>query len=485
MLDEAQTTTELLTIRPFLGGDWVDGQSETLVADKFTDEPATRVQVPDRATVSAAVGALVSAQQQIRLSVTERYDILSRAAELLRARSAELSAAMVADTGFTVTDATREVTRSQQTLLTCAEEAKRLVGDVIPVTAAPGVRDRIGYTTYHPLGVVCAITPFNAPLNTVLHKVGPAIAAGNAVILKPAEQTPRMADAVLSLLLDAGLPAELIAVLYGPGETVGQWLLEDQGPAFYAFTGSTAVGARIQSTVGLRPTQLEMGSISSTIICADAHLSGAAQLVINAGFRKAGQVCTSVQRLYVEEDAVADVAHLLASGLAGKRVGDPTLSDTFVGPVISPSEARRVESWVAEAVDEGAEVVVGGQRDRNVIAPTVLTSVQPTSKVMSQEIFGPVVVIRPFLDLDAAIAEINDTPYGLATGVFTANIDRALTSAEQLRMGSVHINETSSSRVDLMPYTGVKASGRGIEGPRYAMREMSEQRLITIGPSGA
>jgi acyl-CoA reductase-like NAD-dependent aldehyde dehydrogenase len=468
-------------VRPFIDGDWRDGDDEQVVPDKFTGEPATVMGVPSRGQVEEAVGAVLAAQRASTLTPHERYEILARASGLLRERRAELIATIVADSGFTVSDAAREVDRATETLLISGEEGKRLVGEVVPLDGAPGVRDRVGFTTRHPLGVVCAITPFNSPLNTVAHKVGPALAAGNGVVLKPAAQTPRTAAALLEVLLDAGLPPGLVSVLYGEGPTVGQWLAEDERIAFYAFTGSTRVGEHLHSTVKLRRTQLEMGSLSSTIVCADADLRRCVDLVANAAFRKAGQVCTSVQRLYVEREAVDEVGTMLAETLAGRAVGDPARAETFVGPVISTRDAERVSSWVDEALAGGARLVSGGGREGNVVAPTVLADVRADMTVMCREVFGPVVVLRPFEELNAAIDEANDTPYGLAAGIFTRDIGRALTAAQRLRMGSVHVNETSSSRVDLMPYSGAKASGRGTEGPRYAVREMTEERLITIG----
>jgi succinate-semialdehyde dehydrogenase/glutarate-semialdehyde dehydrogenase len=475
------STSTVATVRPFIAGEWREGEGQTTVLNKFTGEPETVVSDASRAQVSEAVAAVAEGQRRVRWDNADRYRVLAAASALVDDRRDLLIDTIVDDAGFTIGDAAREVDRAAQTLLLSGEEAKRLAGEVVPLHGAAGQQRRIGLTTYHPLGVVCAITPFNSPLNTVAHKVGPALAAGNGIVLKPASQTPRTADMLLGILLDAGLPPELISVLYGDGHTVGQWLLEDERIAFYAFTGSTAVGKHIQRTVGLRRTQLEMGSLSSTIICADADLDRCVGLVANAGFRKAGQVCTSIQRLYVEQSVADDVAARLAADLATKAAGDPHDPSTFVGPVISPDDAVRVSGWVDEAVNGGANVAVGGTRRGNVIEPTVLVGVDPSMRVMSQEIFGPVVVTRVFDDLDRAISEINNTPYGLAAGIFTANLDRALDAAHSLRMGSVHINETSSSRVDLMPYSGVKESGLGLEGPRYAICEMSEQRLITIG----
>ncbi|HEX3923272.1 MAG TPA: aldehyde dehydrogenase family protein [Streptosporangiaceae bacterium] len=471
----------LAVVRPFYGGDWHDGEHIQTVPDKFTGRAAADVHVLSRDQLGEAVAGVTAGQERIRLTPYERGQILTAAAALIAERRAGLMAAIGADTGFTVSDCAREADRAVQTLLLSAEEARRLTGETVPVDGAPGQGGRIAFTRFHPLGVVCAITPFNSPLNTVVHKVGPALAAGNGVVLKPAEQTPQTADALLRALLDAGLPPELISVVHGPGETVGQWLAEDPRPAFYAFTGSTGVGEHLHATIGLRRSQLEMGSLSSTIICRDANLARCADLAVSAGFRKAGQVCTSIQRLYVERPVLAEVAAALTAALGGRKAGDPADPDTFVGPLISPEDAERVHGWVTEASAQGATVVTGGGRDGNVITPTVLAEVTPDMTVMCREIFGPVLALRPFDDLGQAIDEINDTPYGLAAGIFTADIGRALTAADRLRMGSVHINETSSSRVDLMPYTGVKASGTGVEGPRYAIREMSEERLVTLG----
>jgi succinate-semialdehyde dehydrogenase/glutarate-semialdehyde dehydrogenase len=480
----AVADTRIATVLPFWGGQWHDGAEQQQVPDKFTGLPATSVGCCDAGQVSAAVAAVAAGQQQAASAwdPPARYRALARASALLNEQRDDVARVIVEDSGFTVADARREIDRAVQTLLISGEEAKRLAGEMVPLDGAAGQRGRIGFTVHHPLGVVCAITPFNAPLNTTIHKVAPALAAGNGVIVKPASHTPRTADRLLRLLLDAGVPPGLLAFVYGSGAVVGQALLEDPRPAFYAFTGSTEVGAHLHRTVGLRRTQLEMGSLSSTIICADANVRAATERLVPAAFRKAGQVCTSVQRLYVERGVADEVVAAIEGDLSGRKFGDPADPDCFVGPVISLSDAERIQSWVEAAVAAGATCVAGGTRIRSLVAPTVLTDVTARMDVMKREIFGPVVVVRVFDDLDTALSEVNDTPYGLAAGIFTRDINRALTAASQLRMGSVHINETSSSRVDLMPYTGAKLSGMGREGPRYAIREMSEERLVTIGP---
>ena len=466
----------------FSDGSWCEGASVETIHDKFDGSPLAEVHIPDREQVDRAVRSVAAAQAASRHTGYERAAVLMAASALMRERREVFVDTVVADTGFTLTDAEREVDRAIETLQLCGEEAKRISGRMVPVEGGPGISGRIAFTLRKPLGVVCAITPFNAPVNTVCHKVGPALAAGNGVVLKPAPETPLTAALLVQLLLDAGLPEGLIALLPG-GADVGQALLEHPVPAFYAFTGSTRVGEHIARTVGIRRTQLELGSLASTIVCADAALDTAAGLCVNAAFRKAGQVCTSVQRLYVQREVVEEFGRLIADRLVDRPVGDPRRPGTFVGPVISPASAERIESWVTEAVEQGAELVRGGTRKGSVITPTILGNVSRTMTVMTNEIFGPVVVLRPFDALEEAIAEANDTPFGLAAGIFTADLDHALMAARELRVGTVHINETSSSRVDLMPFGGVKASGTGMEGPRYAIEEMTEETLVTVGPA--
>jgi acyl-CoA reductase-like NAD-dependent aldehyde dehydrogenase len=317
-------------------------------------------------------------------------------------------------------------------------------------------------------------------LNTPVHKVAPALAAGNTVVFKPASYTPFSAAALVEILLEAGLPPEHIALLHGSGRTVGNNLLDDPRIGFYTFTGSTEVGHQLRARVGVRPTQLELGGLSSTIVCADADPEVVVERCVPAAFRKAGQVCTSVQRIYLHESIREEVTERLAKTVSQARYGDPRVPGTLTGPLISQQESDRVNAWIEEAVRNGATALTGARQEGPVVAPTVLTDVSADSRVMCREVFGPVVSLRPFTDLDQAIDEVNDTPYGLAAGVFTNDLRLALRAAERLRMGTVHINQTSSSRIDLMPYGGVKESGFGREGPKYAAREMTEERLITI-----
>jgi acyl-CoA reductase-like NAD-dependent aldehyde dehydrogenase len=472
--------TELHEARNFIDGHWTDGKSQIILPDKFTGKPMTVVHHASAAQVGQAAAAVAAAQERIEWPASDRFAVLSRAADLVTARSDELAALMVDDTGFTVADAATEVKRARQTLLLSAQAATTLAGEMVPMDAAPGVASRLGYTIRTPIGVVGAVTPFNSPLNTVAHKVAPALAAGNGVVLKPAEVTPATPNALVRLLLEAGVPAGLLALVNGTGESAGEALIHSDDIGFLTFTGSTQVGRIIQAAAGLRPTQLELGSIASTIVCADADLAMAVRKTVAAGFRKAGQVCTSVQRLYVQRAARDRFLQLLLDELSGRVAGDPRDPATFIGPMISVAAAERVASWADAAIRAGAELLAGGDRQDALYQPTVLTDVPPDADVLTREVFGPLICLIPFDDLEEAVRGANDTPFGLAAGIFTADLSTALRTAPRLRFGGVHVNEASSSRIDLMPFGGVKCSGHGKEGPLYAAREMTEERLITI-----
>jgi succinate-semialdehyde dehydrogenase/glutarate-semialdehyde dehydrogenase len=461
-----------------IGGRWGDGEGMFPIANPYTRATIAHAALPSRAQVQQAV-RLASEASAKAPAAHDRARILIKARDLLAERRRIFAETMMAEGGFASTDIEPEIDRALITMELCAEEAKRIAGEMIPLDGTPGQERRIAFTLRRPVGVVCAITPFNAPLNAVLHKVAPALAGGNAVILKPSPRTPLTAALLCQLLLDAGLPPDLLTLLNGDAE-VATWLLEEKAIDFYSFTGSTRVGRIIQAGAGLRRTHLELGSIACTIICADADIEAALPKVVNASFRRAGQFCTSTQRLYVEDAAVEAVRDRLVQAASALQAGDPRDPKTRVCPMISEQEAIRAKQWVDEACAAQARVLTGGERRGAVLQPTVLTEVRKGSKVIDQEIFAPVVSIMPFRDLDETIAEINGLPYGLASGIFTHRLDRGFTAATALRMGSVHINDVPNSRTDSMPYGGVKDSGFGREGPRYAIQEMTEERVITV-----
>jgi acyl-CoA reductase-like NAD-dependent aldehyde dehydrogenase len=475
-MTESMTPPE---VRMLIDGRWVDGGKELTVLDKYRLTPCARLHTATQQQVRAAAAGAQRAFEASKLTPNERGAILDRAAAMLERDTARLTKALQTEGGFTLSDAQGEVKRCIQTFKLSAEEARRLVGEMIPLEGAPQQQGRLGFTIRVPLGVVCAITPFNAPLNTVAHKVAPALAAGNAVLLKPSTHTPTPANLMAEALLEAGLPPGLMTVVHG-GADVAEWLIEEPAVRFFAFTGSTEVGKSIQQRAGLRRTQMELGSIAFTILCEDADLERALPKVVSAAYRKAGQVCTSIQMLLVQRDRMTEVEGRLTEMVRALRFGDPQDPDTLVGPVISMAAAERIESWVDAAIAAGARRLAGGARKGAVVPPTLLADVDDTTPVSCQEVFGPVMSLVSFDTLDEAIDRVNATPYGLATGIFTNQLPHALTAARRLHVGGVHVNETSSSRVDLMPYGGSKDSGFGREGPHYAVREMSEERLITL-----
>ena len=466
-----------------IGGQWVEGRSTLPVFDKFSGDMIGEVDCPSREQVNDAVTAARQSFEAQQLEPYDRYKILCKAAESIEQHRGDFVQTIVSEAGFPISDGDNEVSRAVQTFLTSAEEGKRLAGEVVPIDGAPGNAHRLAFTIRVPRGVVCGISSFNSPLNMVAHKVAPALASGNTVVVKPPEKTPFSAVLLFEILLDAGFPPGHVNLLHGPGPEVGGWLVENPDIGFFTFTGSTAVGKSIQKAVGLRPIALELGSISSTIVCQDADLERAAPRCANSAFRRAGQACTSTQRLYVHEQVVDRFLNLLVAATGKLVVGDPRDPKTVIGPMISENEAKRAEAWVREAVAAGARIVHGGQRSGALLQPTILAGVQPTMRVLCDEIFAPVVSVIPFRSLDEVIADVSALPCGIAAGIFTRDVGTALLAARRLHVGIVHINESSTSRVDLMPFGGVKDSGIGHEGPRYAMREMTEERLITISLS--
>ena len=467
--------------RVLVDGEWIAGNGAAIeVIDKFRLRPGARFGSADREQVARAIDGAQAAFRAGPPNPYERGAVLQRAAAAIEGHADAFIRTMQMEAGFTASDGAGEVRRCAETLRLSAEEARRLAGDVIPRAGAPQQSGRLGFTLRVPLGVVAAITPFNSPLNTVAHKIAPAFAAGNAVVLKPASATPLTACLLAELLLAAGLPKGFLSLLPGSAP-VADAIIADPRVRFFAFTGSTEVGRSIQSRAGLRRTQMELGSIACCILCDDANLDSALPKVVNAGYRKAGQVCTSIQLLLVHRKILSRVEEKLADLVLALRYGDPMDEKTFVGPLISEKEAVRVESWIAEAIARGAKCLAGGgARKGALVPPALLSGVDESMKLGCEEVFGPVVCVLPFDTLEQAIARVNSTPYGLATGIFTNRLDDALAAARRLEVGGVHVNETSSSRVDLMPYGGSKDSGFGREGPRYAVHEMTEERIITF-----
>ncbi|QIA27641.1 aldehyde dehydrogenase family protein [Thermaerobacter sp. PB12/4term] len=464
----------------FIDGHWVERDENLPVRNKYTGEVIGYVARATRDDVERAVTAAQRAYRENPLPPYRRYQILKRASELIRERKPELARTIAAEAGKPLKDALAEVDRCTQTLEISAEEAKRIHGEQVPIEAAPGAENRLAFTLRVPVGVVAAISPFNFPLNLAAHKVGPSLAAGNAVVLKPATATPLSAVHLVQALADAGLPPGYLNLVTGAGGEVGEWLLADPRIAAYTFTGSAAVGERIKAASGLRRVVLELGNNSATIVCADADLDLAAARCARGAFANAGQICLSVQRIYVQRPVYEAFLEKLVAETRKLKVGDPLDPETDVGPMISEAEAERAEAWIREAVEQGARVLCGGRRQGAVLEPTVLVDVRPDMKVVCQEAFAPLVTVAPFEDVDEAIAMVNDSFYGLQAGIYTRDLQTAMKAARRIEVGGVMVNEIPNWRVDLMPYGGVKGSGIGREGPRYAIEHLTDLRLVVF-----
>lgn len=468
------------SIQQFIDGVWVDGRDGVMsVNDKFTGETLAKLTRASAEQVDAAIGAARRAFNSVRIEPYERWRLLNKVADRILEIRNELTGLIVAESGVPWKDSFNEVTRTAETFRISGEEGRSLVGEMVPIQGASGQSGRMAFTLRVPRGVVGGISAFNSPLNMAAHKIAPALASGNAVVFKPPSATPLSATRLFEIMLDVGVPTGLINLVHGEGD-VGRALVSHPGVDFLTFTGSTPVGRAIRDARGLRPVALELGSIAATMVLADADLDRAALRCAQSGFRRQGQACTSTQRLFVERSILEPFTQKLVAAVRALVVGDPRDPATDVGPMISAAEAERAEAWVQEAVASGATLLEGGVREGAVLRPTVLTDVDSGARVLCEEIFAPVLSIIPFDDLEAAIDQVNSTEFGLAAGVFTRDISTAMRMADRLHVGVVHLNDASSSRVDLMPFAGVKDSGVGVEGPRYAMREMTEERLVTI-----
>ncbi|MFC4559097.1 aldehyde dehydrogenase family protein [Virgibacillus kekensis] len=464
----------------FINGRWIQTDDKLEVLNKHTGKTYAEVSKAGEEEVDQAVKSAQKAYKSNGLSAYDRFEVLKKVSELLQENKEEFALSIVQEAGKPLKQAQTEVDRAAQTFELSAEEAKRLSGHGVPVNAAPGSENRMAFTIKMPVGVVGAISPFNFPLNLVAHKIAPAIAAGNAVVLKPASATPTTALRLARLFEEAGLPAGLLNVVVGSGSTVGKQMQKDERISLYTFTGSAEVGLKIKQNTGLNKLILELGNNSPVIVDKEADVAQAATNIAQKGFAYAGQVCISVQRVYVHESVKKDFQEKLLEAMKELKVGDPNDKDTDVGPMISEDEAKRAEDWVEDAKENGAEVLTGGERKGPLFYPTVLTNVTKNMKVVYDEIFAPVVSLLPYNDLEACIDELNESPYGLQGGIFTKNLDTAFYAARKVEVGGLMINDSSQYRVDLMPYGGVKDSGWGKEGPKYSIDEMTEERLVVM-----
>lgn len=455
-----------------------------VVVDKHTGERLRELPVAGAAAVAAATRRARAAFPAWSATPAHRRAAILRAtSERLGAHADELARLIARESGKALKYASAEVARAAETFGFAADEARRIHGETVPMDASAAGEGRLGFWLRMPIGVVAAITPFNFPLNLVAHKVAPALAAGDTVVLKPAERTPLSAVRLAELLAESGLPAGALELVHGEGPLTGEALCTDPVPAMVSFTGSPAVGRRILALAGLKRVTLELGNNSATIVEPDADLDKAVPRCVMSAFANAGQVCLSLQRLYVHESVADAFAERFVAAAAELKVGNPLDPACDVGPMISTAAAERALLWVEEALAAGARRLLGGRREGALFWPTVLTGVTPAMKVMCQEVFAPVVSIVPYARFEDALDAAGTTDYGLQAGIYTRDLDKALQAVRRLDVGGVMINDTSIFRADHMPYGGNRGSGLGREGVRFAVEEMTSLRMVVIAPA--
>jgi glyceraldehyde-3-phosphate dehydrogenase (NADP+) len=464
-----------------VAGQWIDKNERIEVHNPFDGALVDTVPKADAGDVDRALDAALEGARLMRaMPALQRANILRAAAELMGQRAEPLARQISTEEGKILAESQTEVARARETIDLSADEAKRLMGEVLPLDAAPGGTGKFGFTLRVPCGVVAAISPFNFPLNLVCHKVGPALAAGNAVVLKPASDTPLSALSLVEIFLEAGLPPLAISCVTGSGGTIGNALCADPRVRKITFTGSRDVGEQICKVAGIKRVTMELGSNSPIIVMPDADPQKVAEAAAATGYANAGQVCISTQRLIALEPAYDDVISALRPKVEAIATGNPLDERTRMGPMIREADARRVEAWISEAVAGGAKIVTGGRRNGAMHEPTLLVDVDPRMRVSREELFGPAVVVTRAASIEEAIRLANDSPYGLSAGIFTQNINWAMRFAREVDAGNLHVNWGPQWRADLMPYGGLKESGFGKEGPKYAVSEMTELKMVVM-----
>ena len=464
----------------FLDGTWVDGVDTLEVHDPFDQSMVGTFAVASPEQAADAV-AVARAAMLAGWPASDRADLLLETSRLVGERAEDFAELIRAEAGKPIAAARVEVSRAVTTLRVAGEEARRLPSETVQFDEINGVVP-FGFTVPQPFGVVAAITPFNFPLNLVLHKVAPALAAGCAVVHKPSERTPLTAGLLVETMVEAGLPAGWLNLVTGrPAEIVPVWN-DHPDVAVLTFTGSAEVGWQLKSASPRKRHILELGSNTAVMVAADADLARAVDAVVTGGYTFSGQACISVQRVYVEEPIAQEFTARLAAAVEKLRVGDTRDPDTVVGPVISEQARERVAEWIEEAVDGGARIATGGTMEGSCLRPTVLADVPATARVICEEVFGPVASVRTVKSVAEGIEEVNSARFGLNTSIFTSDLASALQFAREAEAGSVLVNITPSFRADHMPYGGVKDSGQGREGVKYAIAELLDQRLVVLAP---
>lgn len=468
----------------YVNGEWVESSEWGTVEDKYTGEVVGRLPIADDSLIDKAIAAAQSAFKPLAsLPAHKRAAMLEAIANGIGARSEEFARTIAVEAGKSWKYAMGEVSRAQETFTFAAAAARTLHGETVPMDASSAGEGRLGYWYREPIGVVVAITPFNFPLNLVAHKVAPAIAAGCPIVLKPAGTTPLTALLLAEVIDEVGLPAGSFNVIHGSGSKVGKRLVEDPRPRKITFTGSREVGVWIKQHSGLKRVTLELGNNSAVIVDNGADIDYAVQRCLMGAFANSGQVCISVQRIYLHQAIAEEFTKKFVEGTRTLKIDHPLVKESDLGPMISTVDVDRAQQWVQEAVSGGATLLAGGTpMNERVFPPTILTDVKPEMKVSCDEVFAPVVVLETVGSFGEAIAKADATEYGLQAGVFTNHLSHAFEAVKNINVGGVMVNDVPTFRVDHMPYGGTKDSGIGREGVRFAVEEMTEIKMVMIQP---
>ncbi|GAB3042302.1 aldehyde dehydrogenase family protein [Virgibacillus ainsalahensis] len=463
----------------FINGEWIRSESYANLLSPFSGEKIAEIPQASEEQVDAAINAAYENRKVMKdLTAFQRAEILENLVNLLKENRFDAAKTISLESSKPIKLSLGEVDRTIETYKFAAEEAKRISGEMIPMEAAKSGANRLGYTLRESIGVVAAITPFNFPMNLVAHKVGPAIAAGNTVVLKPASQTPLSAFFLAELLEKAGLPKGCLNVVTGRGRVVGDRLVSSEKVSMITFTGSPEVGISINNRAGLKKVALELGSNAGLVIDDGIDLDNIISKCVTGAFSNQGQVCISIQRIFVHENLFEEFLKKFKEQTEKLILGDPLDENTDVSSLISQQEQERARDWVNESSQEGAEVLTGGEVHNNILTPTIITGAYSNSKVSCQEVFAPVVTVNPIKDVNEGIEHINNSRYGLQAGIFTRDIQTAFTASKRMETGGVMINDIPTYRVDQMPYGGVKESGNAREGIKYSVEEMTEMKLV-------
>ncbi len=465
----------------YIDGQWVEAEEYQELRSPYNQEPVAQIPLANKNHVEQAIKSAQKATKMMKsLSAAERSEILEKVSQIISERKEECALILATENAKPLKAARAEIARTIETYKFAAEEAKRLHGETVPLDAAKGGKNRFGYVKKEPLGVIAAITPFNFPFNLTAHKLGPAFAAGNTVVLKPASQTPLSGFMTAKIFEEAGLPAGALNVVTGRGGVIGDLLVTDPRIKMVTFTGSVPVGLGIKEKAGLKRVTLELGSNAGVIVEDAEDLDAVAARCVEGSFNFSGQVCISVQRIFVNENLFDAFIAKMTTHANNLVIGDPKSDDTDISALINPGETDRIESWIKEAENSGATVAYGGKRVGSAFEPTIIVNGGKNLSISCNEVFGPIVVVNPYKTWDEAIHLVNDSEYGLQAGVYTTNLQKAFDAVERLEVGGVIINDIPSFRVDNMPYGGVKNSGIGKEGIKYSVEEMTESKFVSF-----